>query len=93
MDNALTTIESGLAESATPTTARLRLPSWLKLVILVAAMILAYQPVWHAGFIWDDDAYVTQNAMLTAPDGLSQIWFSAHRQSQYFPLVYHHLSV
>jgi len=26
--------------------------------------------------------------MLTAPDGLKQIWFSAHYQSQYFPLVY-----
>jgi hypothetical protein len=26
--------------------------------------------------------------MLTAPDGLNQIWFSAHHQSQYFPLTY-----
>ena len=56
--------------------------------LLVLGTVLAYQPVWRAGFIWDDDAYVTQNALLTAPDGLNQIWFSAHRQSQYFPLVY-----
>jgi tetratricopeptide (TPR) repeat protein len=60
------------------------MPGWL----LIAATFLAYQPAWHAGFIWDDDRYVTENPLLTAPDGLQQIWFSAHRQSQYFPLVY-----
>jgi hypothetical protein len=60
---------------------------WLGLLLAVAA-IVAYLPALRGGFIWDDDAYVTQNALLTAPDGLSQIWFSTHRQSQYFPLVY-----
>ena len=44
--------------------------------------------MFSAGFIWDDDAYVTENTLLTAPDGLFRIWFSAHSQSQYFPLVY-----
>ena len=62
-------------------------PVWLGL-LLAAAIIVTYLPALRGGFIWDDDDYVTQNAMLTAPDGLSQIWFSAHRQSQYFPLVY-----
>ena len=38
--------------------------------LLVAATVLAYQPAWHAGFIWDDDVYVTNNRLLTAPDGL-----------------------
>jgi protein O-mannosyl-transferase len=56
--------------------------------VLVAATVLAYQPVWHAGFIWDDDYYVTGNKLLTAPDGLKQIWFSRQSPSQYFPLVY-----
>lgn len=50
--------------------------------------LLAYWPALHGGFIWDDDAYVTQNPMLTEEDGFRQIWFSAHSQSQYFPLVY-----
>jgi Flp pilus assembly protein TadD len=54
----------------------------------VVGVILAYQPVWHAGFIWDDDAYVTQNKLLTVPDGLHRIWFSKDSPSQYFPLVY-----
>ena len=60
---------------------------WLGL-LLAMVTIVAYLPALRGGFIWDDDAYVTHNAMLTAPGGLSQIWFSAHRQSQYFPLTY-----
>ncbi len=61
---------------------------WLLGVVLAFGVILAYQPVWDAGFIWDDDAYVTQNKLLTAPDGLRRIWFSRDSPSQYFPLVY-----
>jgi len=61
---------------------------WLPGLLLVAAVILAYQPAWHAGFIWDDDKYVTQNELLTAPDGLKRIWLSLDSPSQYFPLVY-----
>jgi len=57
-------------------------------LLLVAATLLAYQPVWHAGFIWDDDVYVTGNPLLTAPDGLRRIWFSLDSPSQYFPLTY-----
>jgi tetratricopeptide (TPR) repeat protein len=63
-------------------------PKWLQAVILAAAVVLAYQPAWHAGFIWDDDVYVTHNRLLTAPDGLKRIWFSQDSPSQYFPLVY-----
>jgi tetratricopeptide (TPR) repeat protein len=61
---------------------------WLKGGLLVVAVVFAYQPVWHAGFIWDDDVYVTQNRLLTAPDGLQRIWFSLESPSQYFPLTY-----
>jgi len=61
---------------------------WLKGWLLVVAVVCAYQPVWHAGFIWDDDVYVTQNPLLTAPDGLKRIWFSLDSPSQYFPLTY-----
>jgi tetratricopeptide (TPR) repeat protein len=50
--------------------------------------MLAYHPAWHAGFIWDDDVYVTNNPLLTAPDGLRRIWFSLDSPSQYFPLTY-----
>jgi protein O-mannosyl-transferase len=56
--------------------------------LLVAMTVAAYQTAWRAGFIWDDDAYVTANPLLTAPDGLKRIWFSLDSPSQYFPLVY-----
>ena len=62
---------------------------WLKALLLVARChLLAYLPVWHGGFIWDDDVYVTNNPLLTAPDGLRRIWFSLDSPSQYFPLTY-----
>jgi tetratricopeptide (TPR) repeat protein len=54
----------------------------------VAATLLAYQPAWHAGFIWDDDRYITNNWLLTAPDGWHRMWFSLNVPSQYFPLAY-----
>jgi tetratricopeptide (TPR) repeat protein len=57
-------------------------------LLLTVATILAYHGAWNGGFIWDDDAYVTKNPLLTAADGLSRIWFSFDAPSQYFPLVY-----
>jgi tetratricopeptide (TPR) repeat protein len=59
------------------------------LALAVGALtIFIYQPAWHGGFIWDDDRYVTDNHLLTAPDGLRRIWFSLDAPSQYFPLTY-----
>jgi tetratricopeptide (TPR) repeat protein len=55
---------------------------------LAMITILAYLPATQCGFIWDDDAYVTQNTLLTAPDGLWRTWFSTNQPSQYFPLVF-----
>ena len=74
--------------AATPVVAGSLLPAWLMPVLLVLVTILAYQPIWHAGFIWDDDVYVTNNLLLTAPDGWQRIWFSLDSPSQYFPLTY-----
>ena len=61
---------------------------WLPGLFLAIATILAYQPAWNAGYIWDDDRYVTHNRLLTDPDGLKKIWFSLDSPSQYCPLVY-----
>src|SRR5213079_1182655 len=61
---------------------------WLFCLILAVVTMLAYQPAWNGGFIWDDDEYVVNNELLTAPDGLRRIWFSLDSPSQYFPLVY-----
>jgi protein O-mannosyl-transferase len=57
-------------------------------LVLAAVTILVYRPAWNGGFLWDDDDYITNNELLTAPDGLRRIWFSLDSPSQYFPLVY-----
>jgi protein O-mannosyl-transferase len=57
-------------------------------LLLAAVTILVYRPAWNGGFLWDDDAYVINNDLLTASDGLRRIWFSLDSPSQYFPLVY-----
>ena len=57
-------------------------------LLLAVATIFVYRPAWHGGFLWDDDAYVINNELLTAPDGWQRIWFSLDSPSQYFPLTY-----
>src|SRR5262245_22355786 len=57
-------------------------------VVLGAVTILAYRPAWHGGFLWDDDDYIINNELLTAPNGWQRIWFSLDSPSQYFPLTY-----
>src|SRR6266508_4931976 len=75
-----------LAKAGTSTHTRNR--AWILGLVLVLATAVAYQQAWHAGYIWDDDVYVTGNKLLTVPDGLKRIWFSLDSPSQYFPLVY-----
>jgi Tfp pilus assembly protein PilF len=74
----------GLVEFPAPSSRDLLLPG----LALAFLTLIAFWPAHHAGFIWDDDAYVTQNPLLTAPDGLRRIWFSLDSPSQYFPLTY-----
>lgn len=62
--------------------------TWLLALLLAGLTVTVYQPAATAGYIWDDDKYVTENPLLTAPDGLWRIWFSRDSPSQYFPLVY-----
>ena len=44
--------------------------SWLSLIAIVLLTFAVYAPAIRGGFIWDDDFYVTQNLLLTAPHGL-----------------------
>jgi len=62
--------------------------SRLFILVLIAATFVVYLPVWHAGFIWDDDAHVTQNPTLRSLDGLRRIWFELGATPQYYPLVH-----
>ena len=47
---------------------------WLRGAVLFAAVLLAYGPVWQAGFVWDDRAMLTANPCIVGPLGLRQIW-------------------
>ena len=58
---------------------------WLLGLCLVAATIIAYLPVWHAGFIWDDDYHLTNNPCIVGPLGFKEIWTSS--AALYYPLV------
>ncbi len=55
--------------------------------LLVAGVFLAYLPVWHAGFIWDDEGHVTKPG-LRSLHGLWRIWFVPGASQQYYPLVH-----
>jgi len=55
--------------------------SALLAALLVGMVVAAYGPALSAGFIWDDDVYVTENPLLHAPDGFERIWLSMGAQS------------
>src|SRR5580658_3768872 len=47
---------------------------WVLGLVLVLAIILTYTPVWRAGYIWDDETFVTANPCIVGPLGLKEIW-------------------
>jgi len=57
-------------------------------MLIAAAAVFSYIPAMRAGFIWDDDAYVTENATLRTHDGLPRIWLEIGSTPQYYPLVF-----
>ena len=58
---------------------------WLPALLLVLVVVLAYLPVRHAGFIWDDDSHLTENPCIVGPLGFHGIWATA--AATYYPLV------
>jgi tetratricopeptide (TPR) repeat protein len=54
----------------------------------LALALAAYGPAYRAGFVWDDDSYVTANPTLEDRAGLVRIWLDAGANPQYYPLVF-----
>src|SRR5580658_7975080 len=52
--------------------ASLRAVGWA--LLLAVAVIVVYQPVWSAGFVWDDQVYLLNNPNLFGLAGLKNIW-------------------
>lgn len=63
--------------------------TWFVLVfpVLWLVTLLAYQPAWHGGLLWDDSNHVTA-PVLSAPDGIWRSWFEFGATEQYYPVVY-----
>src|SRR4051812_21847529 len=59
---------------------------WAGLLLIMT--LAAYVPALRAGFIWDDDHYVTQNRALRDVDGLKRIWTEVTTEPQYYPLTH-----
>lgn len=66
--------------------ARQRFAWWA--LVLAALALAAYLPAYRAGFIWDDDDYVTENSTLRDLDGLGRIWSDVRSIPQWYPLVH-----
>jgi tetratricopeptide (TPR) repeat protein len=58
------------------------------ILIIVAAVVVAYIPAVQGEYIWDDDFYVTENIHLRTLPGLGRIWFDIGATPQYYPAVH-----
>jgi len=56
--------------------------------LIVLLTVLAYLPTLRCGFVWDDEAYVTENQALRSLEGLGRIWTQPGMGQQYYPLTF-----
>src|SRR3954463_1727513 len=76
-----------------PPLAKARVPAdfdrgfWIFLAVIVPLTVLAYQPAWHGGFLWDDNGHITKQTLRSAA-GLWRIWFEPGATQQYYPVVH-----
>jgi tetratricopeptide (TPR) repeat protein len=54
--------------------------------LLFAVSFLAYFPSLRGGFVWDDDAFLTDNKLIHAPDGLYRFWCTT-QAPDYWPVA------
>ena len=59
----------------------------LAVLVLAAAVLVAYWPALHAGWIWDDDSYVLENPVVRVPGELWRAWVPG-ATPQWYPLVF-----
>ena len=73
---------------------------WLGSLVIIGTTLVSYLPAMRAGFIWNDDTYVSKNRLLEEAGGLGKIWSlkleskaDGHRYlsgytEPYYPLVF-----
>lgn len=62
--------------------------TWAASLLLATMVLVAYAPAFRAGFIWDDDRYVTANPALLDLRGLTAVWTTLDATPQYYPLTH-----
>src|SRR5690242_14217847 len=55
-------------------------------ILLAVAVLAAYWPALHGGFVFDDEQLLGANRLVQARDGLYRIWFTA-APIDYWPLT------
>jgi len=57
------------------------------LLVISAVTVACYVPALSAGFVWDDNDWLTENPLVREPGGLGRIWAGAERL-QYYPVLF-----
>ncbi len=57
-------------------------------LVIATATIVAYLPARQAGFVWDDQYYITENLLMGSVDGLMRAWFVLGSAQQYYPMIH-----
>src|SRR4051794_6859068 len=55
---------------------------------LVACVVLAYLPAFHAGYVWDDEDHLPASFVQRSLTGLWLVWFKLGATPQYYPLTH-----
>ena len=62
--------------------------STIRIVLaLLIATFVAYLPALSAGFVWDDNDWLTENPAVTDEDGWASIW-TGEARLQYYPMLF-----
>ena len=88
--NELIKIDSLASLSGCWSGAQALVPMFASAGLLIVITLAAYLPVIEAGFVFDDEIYVTDDNRLQSLEGLAEIWlprWSTDYQHQYYPLT------
>ncbi|MCE0483957.1 MAG: tetratricopeptide repeat protein [Methylacidiphilales bacterium] len=61
-------------------------PDLLRGLLIVAAVMWVFSPVFYGQWLMDDDFYLTANALMGDPARLWKIWFAPGHLIEYYPL-------
>lgn len=63
-----------------------KVASVIGMLIMLAATVVVFWPAFHGGFIWDDNALVTESWQVKSKDGLKAIWLGQD-VAAYWPMT------